>query len=77
MTRTQKKTICEVTTFKPTPEPKEELKFHNVLTDEETEEINTLIDKIISNHSESMDEVVLSIEDTLDKLLDGRYNNED
>lgn len=75
--RTQKKTICEVTAFKPNPEPKEELKFHNVLTDEETEEINTLIDKIISNHSESMDEVVLSIEDTLDKLLDGRYNNED
>lgn len=74
--RTKKKTeyaIGEATTFKSNTEPEEDLRFHNVLTDEETEEINTLIDKIISNHSESMDEVVLSIEDTLDKLLDGRY----
>jgi hypothetical protein len=77
--RTQKKTVCEIgeaTIFKPNPEPEEELRFHNVLTDDETEEINTLIDKIIGNHSESMDVVVLSIEDTLDKLLDGRYNEE-
>lgn len=57
-----------------TNDSEEELRFHNVLTDDETREINTLIDKIISNHSESMDVVVLSIEDTLDKLLDGRYN---
>ena len=55
---------------------KRELRFHNVLTDEEVKEINTLIDKIIGNHSESMDEVVLSIEDTLDNLLDGRYTEE-
>lgn len=61
------------TKFKPNPEPEEDLRFHNVLTDEEVEEINSLIDKIISNHSENMDVVVLSIEDTLDKLLDGRY----
>ncbi len=77
--RIQKKTVCEIgeaTTFKPNPEPEEELRFHNVLTDEEVKEINTLIDKIIGNHSENMDEVVLSIEDTLDKLLDGRYNEE-
>lgn len=59
-----------------TNDSEEELRFHNVLTDDETREINTLIDKIISNHSESMDVVVLSIEDTLDKLLDGRYNEE-
>ena len=59
-----------------TNDSEEELKFHNVLTDDETREINTLIDKIISNHSESMDVVVLSIEDTLDKLLDGRYNEQ-
>lgn len=74
--RIQKKkeyAIGEATTFKPNPEPEKELKFHNVLADEEVKEINTLIDKIINNHSESMDEVVLSIEDTLDKLLDGRY----
>lgn len=75
--RTQKKTVCEIgeaTVFKPNPEPEEELRFHNVLTDDETREINTLIDKIIGNHSENMDVVVLSIEDTLDKLLDGRYD---
>ena len=66
--RTQKKTIYEAAIFKPNPEPEEELRFHNVLTDDEIREINTLIDKIIGNHSESMDVVVLSIEDTLDKL---------
>lgn len=69
--RTQKKTIYEAVIFKPNPEPEVELRFHNVLTDEEKSLIESLLDIVINLHApDDYEQVLLSIQEVIDSKLD-------